>query len=103
MPVAPHDPPRYAGRAAPMTTPEIRCPACRWRPGPEARWTCLPRCGTVWNTFATGGLCPGCGVRWHRTQCLACSAVSPHRDWYHDPADDPARDAERSKDLATTR
>ena len=86
-----------------MTTPEIRCPACRWRPGPEARWTCLPRCGTVWNTFATGGLCPGCGVRWHRTQCLACSAVSPHRDWYHDPAHDPARDAERSKDLATTR
>jgi hypothetical protein len=68
-----------------MKTPEIRCPACNWRPGPSARWTCLPRCGTAWNTFATGGVCPGCGVRWHRTQCLACSVVSPHRDWYRDP------------------
>ncbi len=86
-----------------MKTPEIYCPACRWRPGPDARWSCLPRCGTVWNTFATGGLCPGCGVRWQRTQCLACSTVSPHRDWYRDPADDPTQGAERSKDLATTK
>jgi hypothetical protein len=42
-------------------------------------------------------------VRWQRTQCLACSAVSPHRDWYRDPADDPTQGAERSKDLATTK
>jgi hypothetical protein len=43
----------------------------------------------VFNTFASGGLCPACGVRWHRTQCLSCAVVSPHRDWYHDPDGDP--------------
>lgn len=95
------DPPGFRNRN-PMKTPEIYCPACRWRPGANARWSCLPRCGTVWNTFATGGLCPGCGVRWQRTQCLACSAVSPHRDWYHDPMDDDAGDGKRSRDLETT-
>ena len=83
-----------------MRTPEIRCPACRWKPGPDARWMCVPRCGTVWNTFATGGVCPGCGVRWHRTQCLACGTVSAHRDWYRDPDDEGARDATRERDLA---
>ena len=83
-----------------MRAPGIRCPACRWKPGAGARWTCVPRCGTVWNTFATGGVCLGCGVRWHRTQCLACGAVSPHRDWYRDPGGEDARDATRERDLA---
>lgn len=82
-----------------MRTPEIRCPACRWQPGASARWSCLPRCGTQWNTFATGGLCPGCGVRWHRTQCLACGVVSPHRDWYHDPQGDAPPGARRDVEL----
>jgi len=71
-----------------MKMPRILCPACSWNPQPASRWSCVPRCGTVWNTFATGGLCPGCGVRWPRTQCLACGIVSPHRDWYRDPDDD---------------
>jgi len=29
--------------------------------------------------------------------------VSPHRDWYHDPSDDPAQERQRSKELETTR
>ena len=69
---------------------EIHCPACDYRPRPEDRWECLPRCGTLWNTFWTGGVCPGCGVRWPTTQCPACSKVSPHAAWYHDPLDAPA-------------
>ena len=82
-----------------MKTPEIRCPSCRWKPDAGARWSCLPRCGTMWFTFATGGVCPGCGVRWHRTQCLKCGAVSPHRDWYLDPEDDTPPAERRKIDL----
>lgn len=80
-----------------MRTPDNYCPACRWRPGPDARWSCLPSCGTIWNTFTTGGVCPGCGVRWQRTQCLSCRVVSLHRDWYHDPKDDPATHRKRGR------
>ena len=82
-----------------MKTPDIHCPACEWRPGAAARWSCLPHCGTTWNTFATGGLCPGCGARWQRTQCLACGVVSPHRDWYHEPESDLAPSETRERDL----
>ena len=80
-----------------MRARRIRCPSCRWEPGASARWSCLPACGTVWNTFATGGLCPGCGVRWHRTQCLACAVVSAHRDWYVGPDDGAAGKAGRER------
>jgi hypothetical protein len=83
-----------------MNLPEIRCPKCRWKPGTAARWSCLPRCGTEWNTFATGGLCPGCGIRWTRTQCLACGEVTPHRDWYHDPEPDAAGGTTRERERA---
>lgn len=64
----------------------IRCPQCGWRPGPDARWTCEPGCGTVWNTFWTRGLCPGCSRQWGETQCPSCHGLSPHRKWYHSPA-----------------
>ncbi len=68
-----------------MKEPEIYCPQCKWRPQPESRWICRPVCGTVWNTFWTGGLCPGCGFAWQWTVCLACDKLSPHKDWYHFP------------------
>ena len=68
----------------------IRCPRCGWRPLPSSRWCCdgfdtpesFEGCGTVWNTFATGGRCPGCGHRWLWTSCLHCAEWSPHDDWY---------------------
>ncbi len=66
-----------------MNEPEIYCPSCKWRPKPEDRWECIPSCGTVWNTFWTGGVCPGCGYKWQVTQCHVCGVVSPHEDWYH--------------------
>jgi hypothetical protein len=64
------------------TGPKIRCPKCRWEPTADSRWSC--RCGYVWNTFDTGGVCPGCLFQWKVTQCLRCHEMSPHSDWYAD-------------------
>jgi len=66
-----------------MEKVEIYCPKCEWRPRAEDRWFCVPSCGTTWNTFWTRAVCPGCGVKWPSTQCLACEAYSPHEAWYH--------------------
>ncbi len=71
--------------------PGIRCPLCGWRPGASNRWCCVrsgtpeppfDACGTVWNTFDTGGKCPGCGHQWIWTTCLRCGGASLHVDWY---------------------
>jgi hypothetical protein len=60
--------------------PHIRCPKCGWRPGPHDRWAC--RCGHIWNTFDTGGVCPACLYQWTVTACLRCGEWSPHSDRY---------------------
>src|SRR5215471_18246971 len=68
----------------------IRCPLCAWRPSAADRWSCywkdtpepfFAACGTVWNTFATKGECPGCSHRWRWTSCLRCGQWSFHEDW----------------------
>jgi hypothetical protein len=64
---------------------EIYCPKCSWCPSATDRWVCNPSCGTVWNTFWTRGLCPGCGHQWQDTACLRCRKWSPHESWYHYP------------------
>jgi hypothetical protein len=64
---------------------EVSCPRCGWRPLPHHRWICGPvrgGCGTVWNTFTTRAVCPGCGKRWCDSACLACLRVSQHDAWY---------------------
>lgn len=58
----------------------IRCPLCGWSPRKEDLWSCT--CGHSWNTFDTGGVCPGCLHQWTETQCLSCSRWSRHSDWY---------------------
>jgi hypothetical protein len=78
-----------------MKSFEIYCPKCGWRPGPEDRWMCTPQCGTVWNTFWTRGLCPGCAKVWQETQCLQCGEHSPHKQWYHVP--DSAEGSKKDK------
>lgn len=69
----------------------IRCPHCGWQPDSTSRWLCesspgpeppFRSCGTVWNTFETGGRCPGCTHQWQWTTCLHCAEWSPHLDWY---------------------
>jgi hypothetical protein len=61
----------------------IRCPKCNWVPRHDDRWGC--KCGHVWNTFETGGSCPGCRYQWDVTGCLSCGEVSAHSDWYVRP------------------
>ena len=68
------------GEGTGASGPRIRCPVCGWQPRAHDRWRC--RCGHVWNTFDTGGVCPGCLYQWTETQCLACGRWSPHSDWY---------------------
>lgn len=69
-----------------MSNPEIYCPECAWRPSGDDLWMCTKNeCDTVWNTFWTRGVCPGCSYQWRNTQCLACAAFSPHESWYHYP------------------
>jgi len=62
------------------TGPRIRCPKCNWSPRAHDRWMC--KCGHIWNTFDTGGVCPACLYQWTMTACLACHLWSPHSDWY---------------------
>ena len=77
---------------------EIYCPRCGWRPTAEDRWVCTPQCGTVWNTFWTRGLCPGCAKQWDDTQCLECGRHSPHKHWYHVP-DSHEQEREKEREL----
>jgi hypothetical protein len=74
----------------------IRCPECKWKPNATSLWYCgdcvypegfFDGCGMEWNTFDTGGKCPGCGHQWRWTSCLSCFVWSRHDDWY---ADEPA-------------
>ena len=66
----------------------VRCPACKWRPTRDDKWSCAPGCGEVWNTFATRGECPGCQRRWPRTQCMRCGEWSDHEAWYEEKKKD---------------
>jgi hypothetical protein len=79
---------------------QIRCPKCEYAPRPEDRWECIPRCATLWHTFWTAGVCPGCGLQWPLTQCPQCGQVSPHRQWYREPeaseSDSGVRELERT-------
>ena len=62
------------------SVPRIRCPLCQWVPRKNDLWAC--DCGHAWNTFDTGGVCPGCMRQWENTQCLACQGWSAHSAWY---------------------
>ena len=69
----------------------IRCPLCDWQPSAADVWACesygtpepyFGGCGTIWNTFATHGRCPGCAHQWTWTSCPHCAQWSLHEDWY---------------------
>jgi hypothetical protein len=75
----------------------IRCPLCGWHPTASSVWACesygtpepyFGGCGTVWNTFATRGKCPGCAHKWQWTSCPNCSEWSLHEDWYAESPSD---------------
>jgi hypothetical protein len=58
----------------------IRCPKCSFQPPADTRWCC--KCGHVWNTFWTSGLCPACHFQWEETGCHRCHEMSEHKTWY---------------------
>ena len=79
------------GDAFTLASSHIRCPACKWVPEKTSRWFCVNMgppenfnagCSHAWNTFDTGGKCPGCTHQWQHTTCLTCSVTTPHNDWY---------------------
>jgi hypothetical protein len=71
---------KTSDRGGGPTGPRIRCPKCKWEPREGDKWGCT--CGHTWNTFDTGGVCPGCMRQWKITQCLQCHEYSAHSDWY---------------------
>ena len=75
---------RKTGSSTTTRGRKIRCPRCAWQPRKTDRWMCA--CGHTWNTFDTGGVCPGCDAAWKETQCLKCHQWSLHKDWYDDDA-----------------
>ncbi|WP_213805155.1 hypothetical protein [Granulicella sp. dw_53] len=71
------------GGEEPFRSPDgalVRCPRCSASPNARERWVC--RCGHVWNTFHTRGLCPACRYQWEVTGCHRCGEESPHDEWY---------------------
>jgi hypothetical protein len=74
---------REGTSSARMRSPDgrsIRCPKCLFQPAENLRWNC--KCGHVWNTFWTSGLCPACHFQWKVTQCPHCGELSEHGAWY---------------------
>lgn len=68
----------------------VRCPTCQWAPRGGESWLCT--CGHSWDTFATRGRCPNCGVQWADTSCPRCHEASPHEAWYTEPPSRPQAD-----------
>lgn len=56
------------------------CPGCGLRPALGANWKC-GRCNTVFDTFATGSVCPSCGAQYPTTMCGECQTSWPFEAW----------------------
>src|SRR5262245_7504155 len=59
---------------------EFRCPECGWVPFALNAWKCK-QCGFVWDSFATGGICPRCGHKHEETACVRCRRISANERW----------------------
>jgi Zn-dependent protease len=60
---------------------ELACPKCSAAPLKGEFWGCA-ECGTRFDTFLEGGICPGCGREFHKVQCLECGQAFPHNEWF---------------------
>lgn len=98
QPATPDEIKRLAALQCDENSPEfnrIRCPLCKWQPPSHMRWQCADcgapefyygGCGTIWHTFDTHGICPGCKHQWKWTKCFNCDEWSLHEEWYaHQP------------------
>lgn len=56
------------------------CPRCKASPPVGEFWKC-GQCGQLFDTFATGAVCPYCSAHFAVTSCLDCGAVTPMSEW----------------------
>lgn len=56
------------------------CPSCKTSPPMGSFWKCN-QCGTDFDTFETGGVCPQCSARFATTTCLDCRRPAPIAEW----------------------
>jgi Zn-dependent protease len=56
------------------------CPACETAPPVGAFWVC-GQCSMPFDTFATGAVCPRCGVQFAVTRCVDCGRSHPMDAW----------------------
>ena len=56
------------------------CPSCKTSPPIGSFWKCN-HCGTGFDTFETGGVCPQCSARFASTTCLDCRRQAPIAEW----------------------
>jgi Zn-dependent protease len=56
------------------------CPECKTAPPVGELWRC-GQCGQAFDTFQTGAVCPGCGMRYPATKCLDCGRAHPMSEW----------------------
>ena len=59
---------------------ELACPSCGQPPPAGPVWGC-GRCGTPFDVFETGGVCPGCGAVVMDATCVNCGAKEPVPTW----------------------
>ena len=60
--------------------PGVACPRCGMAPPAGAVWRC-DRCTETFDPFATGSVCPNCGVTHENTMCVDCHQMSPMHAW----------------------
>jgi len=58
----------------------FQCPSCKTGPPLGPYWGC-GHCQQSFDTFATGGVCPNCGVQYATTTCLDCGEQRPISEW----------------------
>lgn len=56
------------------------CPSCKTSPPLGPFWQCN-QCGTGFDTFETGGICPHCAARFATTTCLDCRHNASIAEW----------------------
>jgi len=60
------------------------CPACKTAPPTGEFWLCQ-RCRTLFDTFATGAICPRCQTQFAVTSCPQCGVTRPIGEWSQPP------------------
>ena len=69
--------------------PGFGCPECKSGPPIGALWLCH-HCGTKFDTFATGAICPKCHAHFETTLCGHCGTSHPMPEWVQTASTMPA-------------